>query len=281
MQADLRRHIGQARAIDPKMAEASIAEAALLPVRDFHARGQAISAAAAQKPDDPIILDILASNLAASGYLRDAVETASRAVTLDPLSPKIRSTYITLLTYAGSFDAAKRELRKAEKLWPGTASVADAQFRFHYRYGDPKIARPLFEDRANVGGRGPRLIMATREDPSPIRVQELLNFVRERLRNMENPSAGIGFAILAFGQFGQPEDVISTLLSWPKTEDVAVISEVLFRPEFTATRRDKRFMMIAKRAGLLELWQKSNEWPDFCSEPGQTYDCRAEAAKLG
>ena len=39
-------------------------------------------------------------------------------------------------------------------------------------------------------------------------------------------------------------------------------------------------MRLAKRAGLVDYWEKSGKWPDFCSETDQPYDCKAEAAKL-
>jgi hypothetical protein len=39
-------------------------------------------------------------------------------------------------------------------------------------------------------------------------------------------------------------------------------------------------MTIAKRVGLVDYWRSSGRWPDFCSDPGLKYDCKAEAAKL-
>jgi hypothetical protein len=44
-------------------------------------------------------------------------------------------------------------------------------------------------------------------------------------------------------------------------------------------RRDPRFMSLAAKLGLVDYWRSSGKWPDFCSEPGLPYDCKAEAAK--
>ena len=33
------------------------------------------------------------------------------------------------------------------------------------------------------------------------------------------------------------------------------------------------------RFGLVDYWRATGKWPDFCAEPGQPYDCKAEAAK--
>lgn len=278
--AELRRHIAEARRIDPMMPEAAIAEAALLPPRNFIGRMRLIEQAEERGGRDPQLLLRLAGAFSESGRLREAVNLADQAVKLDPLSPLVHSSYTALITYSGNFNAARRELAKAERLWPGTASVHDAQYRFHLRYGDPQIALRLFERFNDTGGRGPRLLLAARQNPGPATIEPFLEFLRERLRHMENPSAGIGFATLGFAYFDQKEDLFSTLLNWPKADDIAIIAEVLFRPEFAEEQKDPRILLVAKRAGLLDYWRQSGDWPDFCFEPGFPYDCKAEAAKM-
>jgi hypothetical protein len=47
-----------------------------------------------------------------------------------------------------------------------------------------------------------------------------------------------------------------------------------------ALRRDPRFMALAARIGLVDYWRATGKWPDFCADPGLTYDCRKEAARL-
>ena len=48
----------------------------------------------------------------------------------------------------------------------------------------------------------------------------------------------------------------------------------IYYPEMKMLRRDPRFWPLAKRMGLVDYWIKSNNWPDFCAEPGLPYDCR-------
>lgn len=279
--ANLRRSIARARTINPTMAEADIAEAQLLPPRDFIGRTKLIEQAAERRQDDPVMLGFLAVAMSETGRLRKAVEFHGEALRLDPLSPAHHANYISLMAYSGNFDAARRELAKAEKLWPGTKSLEDAQYRFHYRYGDPRIARAIFDRNTDFGGKGPRMLLAARENPGPATIEPFMAYIRERLRNMENPSAGIGFATVAFATFDRKEELFTTLLAWPKPEDIAIIAEVFFRPEFQEERRDPRFLRIMQRAGLLDYWRKSGNWPDFCFEPGLPYDCKQDAAKLG
>lgn len=52
----------------------------------------------------------------------------------------------------------------------------------------------------------------------------------------------------------------------------------LYGPAMAGFRADPRFMPMAARIGLAEYWVKSGHWPDFCSEPGLQYDCKAAAA---
>jgi hypothetical protein len=63
-------------------------------------------------------------------------------------------------------------------------------------------------------------------------------------------------------------------------DQVSQISYILFRPALASVRRDPRFLPLAKRIGLVDYWQKSGTWPDYCSRPGIPYDCKKEAAKL-
>jgi hypothetical protein len=39
-------------------------------------------------------------------------------------------------------------------------------------------------------------------------------------------------------------------------------------------------MQVAKRFKLVDYWQSTGKWPDFCFEPGLPYDCKVEAARL-
>jgi hypothetical protein len=57
-------------------------------------------------------------------------------------------------------------------------------------------------------------------------------------------------------------------------------SAFLFYPLTAPLRRDRRFMQLAARIGLVDYWRSTGKWPDFCSEPGLPYNCQAEAKAL-
>ena len=55
---------------------------------------------------------------------------------------------------------------------------------------------------------------------------------------------------------------------------------VLFRPPVREFRKNKRFIALAARFGVVDYWQRTGVWADFCREPDLPYDCKAEAAKI-
>jgi len=46
-------------------------------------------------------------------------------------------------------------------------------------------------------------------------------------------------------------------------------------------RQEARFMDLAEHLGLSAYWRASGDWPEYCSQPGLPYDCKAEAARAG
>jgi hypothetical protein len=52
---------------------------------------------------------------------------------------------------------------------------------------------------------------------------------------------------------------------------------LFYYPEMRSVRADPRFWDLVRDAGLIDYWQRSGKWPDFCAEPGLPGDCRALA----
>jgi hypothetical protein len=51
----------------------------------------------------------------------------------------------------------------------------------------------------------------------------------------------------------------------------------LFSPRMTPFRNDPRFWQVALRTGLINYWQTTRQWPDFCRDQLDT--CKAQAAQ--
>lgn len=270
--SEVKQYIAQARRIDPTLAEATLAELAFVPRTDIERRQKLLEQAIARHPDNIPLLVTRSNELRNVGLLSDGIDAAETAVQLDPLSPHTRNVFISALAYAGRIEAAQRELDAAELLWPGTATLRDIRYRFHLRFGDPKIAMKLAPPNA---GEGNRLFLTARSDPTVGNVQRFMDYARTRY------SAGrMGYLAQALGEFHKEAELYSLLLEQASTRDIALFGDVWFRPQLRRFRQDPRFMQLAKTGGLLDYWRKSGKWPDFCEEPDLPYDCKAEAAKI-
>ena len=211
--------------------------------------------------------------------MSDSVESAKRAAELNPLSPALQYDYVTALGHAGQFDSALQELNHAEQLWPGSSVLADARFRFHLRYGDPRLA--VREDMRGSTMWSPRLVDAflkARIAPTPANVDSA---IREAEALMRQRPRAITLLAQALGTFKRDEQLLRLLLNRPGKVLASEIGEVLFHAPMRGFWRDPRAMQVARQLRLTDYWRESGNWPDFCFDPGLPYDCKAVVAKLG
>ena len=204
--------------------------------------------------------------------MHDAVQHASRAAELDPLSPVTRNAHISSLAYAGRTEAALQELKKAERLWPGASNMRHARFGIHLRNGDPREALRMLrsEGGANWGAvELHELFLKARIEPTAE------NIDRAIAASMRFPT-GASLAQL-LGEFNRADQFYESAKAVPP--DLTKLDDVLFRPGLKSIRRDARFIQLMARYGLLDHWRQSGKWPDFCFEPDLPYDCKVEAAK--
>lgn len=277
LQADLRRHVVEAKKINPNLAEAYLVQSWLQPARPILNWMRFADEALRKNPDNAEILENHAIGLGHFGRMRDAIESARRAVRSEPLSSGLRQTLIAFLMDSGSFHAAKRELNEAERLWPGASNILETRFLLEYRYGDPKKALDLLEEgRLNIIPTPLQTsFLRARIDKSPSKIEMAVADARKSYEQ----NGSLHQFIQTLAAFGRKEDAINVLLSNDPRRSPGVIS-VFFRPHLKGVRSDPRFMTIAQRYGLVEYWNATGRWPDFCSEQNLPYDCREEAAKL-
>jgi hypothetical protein len=95
-----------------------------------------------------------------------------------------------------------------------------------------------------------------------------------------NEPESISDLIQVLGEFNKRDELFAILFDWQDRSEIPFVAEILFRPALTNLRADPRFMHVAARFGLVDYWQRSGKWPDFCDDPDLPYDCRKEAAKL-
>jgi tetratricopeptide (TPR) repeat protein len=269
----LRQDIKRARHLFPDLAEATAAEYSATPNLSYLDGVALLDKAKSQDPDNPRVLIEHAIMMVTVGRIADQLDDLRRAAELDPLSPVTRAYLIRGLAFAGQVDAARSELARAKQLWPGTQTVKEAEGTIELRYGD-------FERGMRESGEyqtpEDSLYMAARKDPSASNVSRFVDLIMKN----RNDSHRWTFHIQALGELNRVNEIYKLLATTPLETAPIGSSLVLFRPWLADARRDRRFMIVARRLGLVSYWQKSGHWPDFCSDPGLTYDCKKEAAKL-
>lgn len=272
--AQLRGDIARARAVDPEMAEATLAELELMPRWTLEHAVALVDKAKSQDPDNPSVLGARSMIMQSAGRMNDAVVDADRAAQVDPLSPIARTAFISALAYAGRIERARKELGRAKQLWPDTQTVRDAEFALELRFGD--FEKALRDEDAGPFTGAP-LYMKARREPNDTNVQAFLVYGRKRISD----GPGTSFVLQALGEMNRVDEFYS-LVERPDAADLlGGDSYILFRPWLANVRRDPRFIAFGKRLGLVDYWRQSGHWPDFCSDPDLPYDCKAEAAKYG
>jgi DNA-binding winged helix-turn-helix (wHTH) protein/tetratricopeptide (TPR) repeat protein len=299
-------HLQRARAIDPTIVEAYLAESRLLMVEPARwAERLAILDRGLAATPDAALSTFRSKNLFSVGRIRDAVESSRRAAMLNPLSPNYRGAAALGLAHAGDVEAARQEIATAEALWPGVLQIRAVRFAFERDFGDPLAALAMLDDSRNFTFLGSpeerdviRLFLRARDDPTPANIDASLASYDASLRG--GPRAGPGYSLalsqpdlrLRGGSHVGPSylqalvrlgriDEAFRLASRPELGYVLrKEAAVLFYPHMRPIRRDPRFMALARHLGLLQYWRSSGIWPDFCSEPDLPYDCRAEARRL-
>ena len=236
----------------------------------------------AADPDYPNLYNAYGNALFNAGYVKAGVAPALRAVALDPTSLWAHGIAVRRLLAAGRTDEAFAMQAKSERLWPSHPQVVAQRLRLAVDYEDPAVALALIE-REELQGTGERnlpvlarVYVKWRADPASLDRARLDREAEAEVR--DGPSVA-WFVVGAMIRMGETDRAFAWLARAPVTEAQNQWS-LLFWPHAAPLRRDPRFFAAMARLGLVDLWVKRGQWPDFCSEPGLRYDCRREAARL-
>ena len=272
-------HQGMARRLDPSLPEPYYVDAFNGYRHDAAKTLAIIDEGLHRNPDSALLFDGRRLILMHLGRLNEALESAKRAVTLEPLSPTYIEGYVLALAYAGQMKSARRELEKAEQDWPHSKAIAEIRSFFDMRWGDPANALKLQRlGEAKATDEGMQLFLQARINPTPANIDAVLRYYRRLFEKYPDSSP---LYIQALGTFGRFDEVYRVLLGRPEatSEYDHYDYDFPFRPHMRPMLADPRFMDVAHRTGLLTAWRKSGDWPDFCDDPKLPYDCQREATK--
>lgn len=188
--------------------------------------------------------------------------------------PRARSDLLLVAVLQAQFGnrgAADAMLGRLARIYP--EQVRDAEWGITIWWDDADIAL----SRIRTLARG----SASLEDDLPCLEQYLFAVARrgrDAIRGLPGACSGIEteWRIRMLARQGDV-DAAYTLFEATRTQTISQKARILYYPEMREFRRDRRFMPLARRMGLVDYWLATNRWPDFCSEPDLPYDCRTAA----
>ena len=270
----------RALAIDPNDGDAYQALTLMTPVSMFKERERLLQRGLAGAPTNAGLAARYAEFLAEVGRMDEAIAYAERAAAHSPLDPGMVARTPYFQAAAGQFTSADAGIADVQRIWPNAALV-----------------RPFGLDIAVWGGRWDQA-RALLGQPGPFLASADIRLWSACVRGLASRSAAdvelarrdalvIGgsnqtsqrFAIQCLAQLGLVDDAFAESERYQPNFYVHEGSAIFFFPSTAAMRRDRRFMKLAARIGLVDYWRTTGIWPDFCAEPGLPYDCKAEAAK--
>jgi tetratricopeptide (TPR) repeat protein len=179
------QHIAAARALDPELPEADVAEYLIAPISAFDERLRLIERASARHPDNPDLLAIRAEFLLTVGRLNEAVDAARQAYELDPLTPGLGNNLIqTLATPAGP--KWRRRNSNAPSNQAGHADASRCAFSLSPSIRRSARSAPIM--RSEGISREFEEFLVARIDPTPANIERAVKAVRRREQPAPRPS---------------------------------------------------------------------------------------------
>lgn len=230
------------------------------------------------------------------GRSDEGIALIRRSIQVNPLSAVINWDAVRCYINAGRDADAAQGLARQEALWPNTDDIPDLKRLMANYLGTPQdvlsVAKtyPLRMDLLGVIQADADLLLRAEitRDKSLIR-QSINNCFETFGKNVQGfwderclfMMVRVGALDDAF-RFAErvypdtralyPMDDDRWLTAPPPSHDTAR----LFGSRMNAFRNDPRFWPVAVRTGLVNYWQTTQEWPDFCR--GQIDMCKARAA---
>jgi tetratricopeptide (TPR) repeat protein/TolB-like protein len=271
----------QALKLDPREARAWTARAvATGGIAQWPNRHAYLEKALALDPDQADTLYELGQALGDIGRVQDSLAAARRGADLDPLTPAQVANLAFKEAMAGHVGDSAATFAAAERRWPDDPEANRFRTFVNGRVGDAAAALKALDDPAHPFPLDPvirqylQLLCRARLDPA--KTTEAADFMRAHA----GKDLTIGGAIQGLAELGRTDDAFAiaeaNLNTIRSDQD---FPDVFFRPYMTKFLASPRFMPLAARIGLVDIWRRTGLWPDYCTAPGAPYDCKAEAAK--
>ena len=234
-------------------------------------------------PDNAGLELATALDLAQLGYLEQALAWSERAVRDDPYSPLTAALHARLLgdgVGGISGPAAATAFSEARQRFGPDPELALAEFRYQALCGNDRRAMELLADPTQGNHFQPvraalwAALIETRADPSPARKVEAERAFDAAIQAIPDINP---WTLETLSFLHRVDEAYAYADRMPAQPPWVTSRDALFNNVTRPLRDDPRFMTLAARLGLVTIWRTTNQWPDFCKEPGLGYDCRQEA----
>jgi tetratricopeptide (TPR) repeat protein len=258
-----------ALALDPRTGLAYYALAQVMPgIANWQRRIDTIAAGLKVEPDGAELNNAMAEELQRVGRSREAITYFRRSMAADPLNPVKTAALFAALALDGQSDEAEQLIDRALQLWPRNSVIWQTAFSDELWLGDPKRAEAMLDahDRLGLGDtkevEESRKWLRLRRDPTAKDVAAAVT--RQVAESSADPRQDPLPAALRIAQLGQTDAAYRLALG--ATGDMDEDNDrLLFSAALSRFRDDPRFMVLAARRGLLQIWHVTGAWPDVCA----------------
>ena len=279
LRADALLEAKRALALEPHNGEAWTAREFLAPPLDWQGREALLVQGIAADPNSELNMIMEGNLLGAVGRGRDALVWFRRAHDIDPLLVMGNGLLAFSLASEGRLAESRAVLAQMALQWPDFASTW--RFRTNVLTGatddalaqlaDPAARPPGMDQKAIDAWSAALKASASKEAAAKAGAVKAV-------MEASTGSLGRGAALTLLAMLGDLDGAFAQARFYKPV--VPSAAPFLFLPTTAAMRSDPRFMPLARNLGLVDYWRSTGQWPDFCSEPGLPYDCRAAARAL-
>lgn len=218
------------------------------------------------------------------GRVSEAVEHLRQAAALEPLVPVHWAAMLASLSAMGDRNEATRIRDRLQRIWPNSATARFNRFKNMMFNGEPKPALDMLSAgeinlrepartatqaflEAQLSGDRGKIAQAVRQ------LSELARRGQYDLPSAVSSASMSGDLELAFElaelHFSRALAAVSA-----KQPPRGATSSFMFLAPTENLRSDPRFLELAASVGLVDYWEETGIWPDFCARPDLPYDCR-------
>jgi tetratricopeptide (TPR) repeat protein len=287
LRADVKKAASQALALDPKNGTAYQALALLVPNWRWAEREAVFRKGLAVAPNTAGLQNFLAAVLAGVGRLQEALALNTTSRLLLPQSPPQNASLARALVETGRVAEGISTINRAAKIWPSHAMVWFTRFDILANFGHVDEAGAMLDSAQDIPVTlESRSIAAMRAYLDALRLNTPASKTAagDAIRSaMATGDLSVADGMRMFAKLGDVDTAFALarmLFAPPDSRFVRTSTTTLFQSVTQSMRRDPRFMPLAAQIGLVDYWETTGKWPDFCSKPGLPYDCRAAAKAL-